>query len=339
MQISILLPKFQLYSGIKHWFRDRIEGCIVQNGRLFGPDSNGGRRIQRQLQAPPPQPTRGNRDPEPAPLPRSRQSRPARIPFEDQKADSTPGFRTSAMSWAILLGGMLLAVAGVVQVSLSSEGETAKPSIAEDVLQKQISQLKAELDKERAERTELTERVAAIKEPAPAPAQTVTRTASTPRPPAAAQKPPPAPAQTVMQTASTTQLPAAAEDPPLPQPMAPSVELLLSDVPLNSIPVSSEIAGSQTSDYGIHLASFADRSMAERGWLLLHRNHSAALGQLKPRIDEAKDDKGNSIFLLLAGPFDTEELATAHCKKINTQVVFCKPRPFVGNEFAATVAQ
>jgi hypothetical protein len=99
------------------------------------------------------------------------------------------------------------------------------------------------------------------------------------------------------------------------------------------------MAAAKTSAYGIHLASFADRTMAERGWLLLQRNHSSALGQLKPRIDEAKDDKGNSIFLLLAGPFDTEELATAHCKKINTQVVFCKPRPFIGSEFAAAIAQ
>src|SRR5687768_18570071 len=120
MQNSILLPKFQLYSGIKHWFGDRIEGNMAHSGRLFGPDSNGGRRgFQRQLRTPVPQPTRTSRDPEPAPLPRSRQSRPARIPFEDNKPDSTLGFRTSAMSWAILLGGMVLAVAGVVQASLS----------------------------------------------------------------------------------------------------------------------------------------------------------------------------------------------------------------------------
>jgi SPOR domain len=290
----------------------------VQGGRLFGPDASDGRRShQRQLRTLPAQPSHTS---EPVPSPRSRQSRPVRISFEDPKADSALGFRTSTMSWAILLGGMLLAVAGVVQASwLSAEDGTPRSSVAEAVLHKQIAQLKAELDKERAERTEVTEKVAAVKKPAPAPA--------------------PAPVQTVTQTASITQSMATTENSALPEPMAPSVELLLSDVPLNSVPVNSELAAAKTSAYGIHLASFADRTMAERGWLLLQRNHSSALGQLKPRIDEAKDDKGNSIFLLLAGPFDTEELATAHCKKINTQVVFCKPRPFNGSEFVAAIAQ
>ncbi len=79
--------------------------------------------------------------------------------------------------------------------------------------------------------------------------------------------------------------------------------------------------------------------MAERGWLLLQRNHSAALGELKPRVDETKDEHGNPVFVLIAGPFDTETAAAAHCKKISAQVVFCKPRPYNGSEVAAAVQQ
>ena len=75
--------------------------------------------------------------------------------------------------------------------------------------------------------------------------------------------------------------------------------------------------------------------MAERGWLLLQRNHPAALGDLTPRIEDAKDDTGKTVFLLLAGPFPTQELAAAHCLSIRSQVVFCKPRPFLGSEPSA----
>jgi hypothetical protein len=119
--------------------------------------------------------------------------------------------------------------------------------------------------------------------------------------------------------------------------MAPSAELLLSDVPVSAVPVDTASGASTANGFGIHLASFADRTMAERGWELLQRNHPSALGQLKPRVEEAKDDKGNPVFLLIAGPFDSEEKAAAHCRKINTQVVFCKPRPYIGSEITAAL--
>jgi hypothetical protein len=294
---------------------------MVQGERSSSPGSGGDRRgLQRQIRPSLAQGSQTTRTSETGTGPLSRQPRPARISFEDPKAESLLGFKTSTISWAVLFGGMLLAVAGVVQASwLSNEQDKTSPSIAEEVLNKQIAQLKAELDEERAEKTELTERIAAVKELSP--------------------EPTPAAEQIVTQTASVPGSATNSEEPSLPEPMAPSVELLLSDLPLNSVPVNSGATGSKTSAYAIHLASFADRTMAERGWQLLQRNHSNALGELKPRIEEAKDDKGNPMFLLLAGPFDTQELAAAHCKKITTQVVFCKPRLFIGSEFAASVAQ
>jgi hypothetical protein len=242
-----------------------------------------------------------------------------RISFDEAKGGSIFGIGTSVMSWVVVLGGILLAVVGVVNASLPLSGEQdEQTSVAEDVLNKQIAQLKAELDKERAEKTELIDQIAAVKTSSPQPA---------------------APAvQTAVQTSTALQSDDE-DDPSLPQPMAPSVELMLSDVPVSSVPVSAEATGANPAVYGIHLASFADRTMAERGWLLLQRNHSAALGELKPRVDETKDEHGNPVFVLVAGPFDTETAAAAHCKKISAQVVFCKPRPYSGSEVAAAVQQ
>jgi hypothetical protein len=246
---------------------------------------------------------------------------------EDLKPSHLFDAGVSRVSWVILLGGMLLAVGGVVHASWPpAEQDHEATSIAEGVLTNQIAQLKAELDKERAEKAKLM------------------ASSSTPRAPDP-EAPPAAPSvQTAAQTVVSADAPPqpdpaqADEDSSLPAPMAPSVELLLSDLPVNSVPVES--GGPEASAaYGIHLASFADRTMAERGWLLLERNHPAALGSLKPRIEEAQDDKGNPVFLLIAGPFNTAELAAAHCRKINTQVVFCKPRPFVGSDLAAAVPQ
>jgi hypothetical protein len=218
---------------------------------------------------------------------------------------------------------MLLAIVGVVHASWpSAEDPKAQPTVAEAALNKQIAQLRAELDRERAEKSELADKLAAAKVPAPQPE---------PEPVSFPEKSPP-------QTTPPPMKLAAADESSLPEPMAPSVELMLSDSPLNAVPIESSVSGSASASFGIHLASFADRTMAERGWVLLQRNHPAALGQLRPRVDQAQDDKGNAVFLLIAGPFDTEELAAAHCGKINTQVVFCKPRPFTGAELTAAAS-
>ena len=270
--------------------------------------------------------------PETLPSTRVRQQRPHQIPLEEPRTTGPFGNGTSAFSWVILMGGMLLAVGGVVHASwpLPKDQVAASPSIAQDVLNKQIAQLKAELDKERAEKTELIENIAAganAPEPAPEPQPVSPAVQRVTQPVVAANE---APAQAQVAELEVPVAPqdqsAEEEESSLPQPMAPSVELMLSDVPISAVPVDSASAAAPKA-FGIHLASFADRTMAERGWALLQRTHSSALGQLKPRIEETKDDNGNAVFLLIAGPFDSNELAAAHCRKINTQVVFCKPRP------------
>jgi hypothetical protein len=296
-----------------------------KNSAHFG--AHGGRQGFLRLRAPAPNSPPSGRHYNSVPAPRLRQQRPAPSALEEElKTSGRFDAGVSTVSWVILLGGLLLAIGGVVHASWpSGERSPAGTSIAEGVLTKQIAQLKAELDRERAEKAEL---MASAAMNAPAPAS-----------PAAAAS---------VQTAVQTVVPAEAQSEPdqgqagepessLPEPMAPSVELLLSDLPVSSVPVESDGPGAAPAAYGIHLASFADRTMAERGWQLLQRNHPSALGSLKPRIEEAQDDKGTPVFLLIAGPFKTEELAAAHCKKINTQVVFCKPRPFVGSELAVAI--
>jgi hypothetical protein len=242
------------------------------------------------------------------------------------------------------MGGMLLAVGGVVHASWPSPEEegSASASLAEDVLNKQIAQLKAELDRERAEKSELIENMAtAAKSPAPDPQ--LARPAVQKATQAVADQSDSDRAQTqvaeLQVPESSADEPAEEEESSLPQPMAPSAELMLSDVPVSAVPVETSSGASAPQGFGIHLASFADRTMAERGWELLQRNHPSALGKLKPLVEEAKDDKGNTIFLLIAGPFETEDLAAAHCRKITTQVVFCKPRPYNGSEITAALPQ
>jgi len=285
---------------------------------------------------------------------------------ENPKWDSARSVRASKLAKGVLMGGMLLAVAGVVQAAWMPEEKDLSPSVAQETLAKQIDQLKAELDRERAEKSQLLDKLAAAEMPAettppdsaamdipPEPTDAEPAAAESPDVPAAAP-PAPAPAQVNLQQASA-ELPApasdrsaqktqpgnlpqpvapAAESGNLPQPMAPSAELLLT-----SVPVESGETAAEGGAYGIHLASFADRTMAERGWALLQRNHPAALSELKPRVDEAKDESGKPVFLLIAGPFESEALAAAHCRKITTQVVFCKPRPFSGSDIVSAVAQ
>jgi hypothetical protein len=264
----------------------------------------------------------------------------------------------------VLLAGVLLAIVGVVQAAWMAEVPESEPSVAQEALVKQIEQLKTELDQERAEKSELLAKIEGAEAPAEAAAADPAEETAPPAPsvaaePAVVEASSPAPAPAVPEASDVpAAVPPPAEPPPaslqrasaeppapatktastteasdLPQAMAPSAELLLNEVPVEAGPPPAD-----SSSYGIHLASFADRTMAERGWALLQRNHPAALGELKPRVDEAKDEKGKPVFLLIAGPFESEELAAAHCRKITTQVVFCKPRPFSGNELAASTA-
>jgi hypothetical protein len=301
---------------------------------------------------------------------RQRPANPESASSEDPKWDSGRHVRASKLARGVLMGGMLLAVVGVVQAAWMPGEKNVSPSVAQETLAKQIDQLKAELDHERAEKSELLEKIATAEAPAesaaesapPEPAAIDTPPESADVEPAAPEYPdgaaavPPAavPAPVSLQQASA-ELPAPASDRSaakagsgnlpqpvapsaeagnLPQAMAPSAELLLTSVAVEPGKTTAEGGA-----YGIHLASFANRTMAERGWALLQRNHPGALSKLKPRIDEAKEESGKPVFLLMAGPFDSEALAAAHCRKITTQVVFCKPRPFSGSDFVSAVAQ
>jgi hypothetical protein len=291
---------------------------------------------------------------------RQRPVNPESVTSEHPKWDTARSVRASKLARGVLMGGMLLAVVGVVQAAWMPEEKNSSPSVAQETLAKQIDQLKAELDQERTEKSELLEKLATAETAAEsAPAETAA-VDTPPEPsstePAVAEAPAiSTPVQSKVQQASA-ELPAPASEGSsekaepsdnlprpvapkagignLPQPMAPSAELLLTAVPVEAGETTAEGGA-----YGIHLASFADRTMAERGWALLQRNHPAALSELKPRIDEAKDESGKPVFLLIAGPFDTEALAAAHCRKFTTQVVFCKPRPFSGSDFVSAVAQ
>lgn len=259
---------------------------------------------------------------------------------EEMTGAQNPTFRMSLVAWGILLVGMALAVFGVIQSTMLSKNPVHTAD--EQTLVDQIGQLKAQLDKERAENTDLT---AKLTTPTSGPSDdtSVDQPDSGIQASEAEQSSDPQ-AQTEAGTSFDVQdqpspqtstgeaevpLPATSDDSSLPPPMAPSAELLNQKIP--EPPASAQKA----SAYGIHLASFADRTMAERGWLLLVRNHPGAFGDLKPRIDEVKDENGHPVFLLIAGPFDTEVAATDRCKRITTQVVFCRARPFNGSEFAA----
>jgi hypothetical protein len=216
-------------------------------------------------------------------------------------------------------------------------GDDQVAAANEQSLERQVSDLREELDRERTEKTELLAKVAT----ATAPLSEVEAQAPPESPPAttievpiqepAAEVQPAAiqPVSTAVEADSQLQVQTTSDDNTLPPPMAPSAELLNQQV------AAIEPADLKASTYGIHLATFGDRTMAERGWLLLQRNHPGALGALKPRIDELKDQSGRAVFLLVAGPFESEAAASSHCQKIGAQVVFCKARAFTGSEFAA----
>src|SRR5215208_5586151 len=84
---------------------------------------------------------------------------------ENPKWDSSRSVRASKLAKGVLMGGMLLAVAGVVQAAWMPEEKDLSPSVAQETLAKQIDQLKAELDRERAEKSELLDKLAAAETP------------------------------------------------------------------------------------------------------------------------------------------------------------------------------
>jgi hypothetical protein len=267
---------------------------------------------------------------------RARSQRASRATPEPESTEREGFSRSSIAAWVVLLGGMALAAGGVLQASLNNE--TSQASANEQTLENEVSQLKVQLDKERAEKTNLLEKMSAL----PSEGETRQVEAQAPLQPEPPTEVPEVAPETESPLAAEPAssdaeidpgLPATSDDSTLPPPMAPSAELLNQQI------AAIEPSVQKASSYGIHLASFGDRTMAERGWLLLQRNHPGALGALKPKIEELKDESGRPIFLLIAGPFETEAAAASHCQKINAQVVFCRARAFTGSEFAATARQ
>jgi hypothetical protein len=286
---------------------------------------------------------------------RLRSRRKPRIPIDELKPGRNFGIPATVMAWVVLAVGIGIAVIGAVQaVRTAPDKPAAAATVETENLSRQIEQLKVELDRERQEKQNLLEKLAAAQSQAAAVTASSTEASTPPeRPavmvPAEESTSSTLPAQTQIQdggevVASVPQVqpqplpqaPAATSPPSeqgLPAPMAPSAELLTPAGPAVADAEAAQAGG--PASFAVHLASFADRVMAERGWVLLQRNHPAALGDLSPRIEAAEDDAGKPIFLLLAGPFQTRELAAAHCKSIRSQVVFCKPRPFVGDALTA----
>ena len=238
---------------------------------------------------------------------RLRSRRPAQVLIEETKPAAF-GISATVMAWAVLVVGIVIAVVGAVQ-AMRTAGEEPAAAAALDTpaLSQQIEQLKIDLDRERAEKQDLLQKLAAAQAEA-APAPEAPAVAQAPGVPAAAPKSDvtvaaegeagdaAAPALPDAGTEASVaapqpQAPAAqgpAPEPALPAPMAPSVELLKPTVPAVADFDTAEAAAA--SSFGVHLASFADRVMAERGWVLLQRNHPAALGDLSPRIQDAKDE-------------------------------------------------
>ena len=286
---------------------------------------------------------------------RLRSRRPTRVAVEEIGTGRGFGVTAAMMAWVVLAVGIGIAVVGTVQ-AMRMAGAVDEPQAALDTqaLTRQIEQLKIDLDKERAEKQDLLQKLAETEAPAPESAEVASAEGKSNvtvlEGGAATEDAAPAPAANESQAAAAAsepqlpepqqppqppQLPEPAAPPAaLPQPMAPSAELLTPAAPAVA-EAEPAVAAASVSSFAVHLASFADRVMAERGWVLLQRNHPAALGDLTARIEEAKDETGNPIFLLLAGPFQSKEHAAEHCRSIRSQVVFCKPRAFVGSELTA----
>jgi hypothetical protein len=276
---------------------------------------------------------------------RLRSRRPARLALEETKPGRGFALTGMVMAWMVLAIGIVIAVVGTVQAMRSGGAVPTPPPADTQALTRQIEELKIELDRERSEKQDLLQRLAAAQPPPAPPSEAASSVAksevsetnvadegalsepSPVEPPAdivaaVPAVPPSGPAASASK-APQAQAPAT----PLPTAMAPSAELLQQEAPA----VAEADPSAAASGFGVHLASFADRVMAERGWALLQRNHPAALGDLTARIESTKDDAGNPIYLLVAGPFETRELAAAHCRNIRAQVVFCKPRAFIGD--------
>ena len=154
--------------------------------------------------------------------------------LDEVKPGRSFGITATMMAWAVLFVGLAIAVVGTVQAMRTAGDEPAAAPVETQALGKQIEQLKIELDRERSEKQDLLQKLAAIQaqtessagagssmpkseanagdEPAPAAAPVP----SSPEP--AAQAPPPTPPpQSSLQA--------------LPEPMAPSAELLEPSAP------------------------------------------------------------------------------------------------------------
>ena len=74
----------------------------------------------------------------------------------------------------------------------------------------------------------------------------------------------------------------------------------------------------------VHIASFRSEKGAERGWLILRKNHAELLGDLDLQVREIDFGAGMGVFFRVqAGPLDNEQSAKILCERLKSRGLYC----------------
>ncbi len=89
-----------------------------------------------------------------------------------------------------------------------------------------------------------------------------------------------------------------------------------------------ELAGARSLYHAVRLGVYPTRESAEGGWMALAMARGAALGALKPRIEEEPDG-----FALKAGPLPDRASAETACRELQSAGARCGVTDFTGESF------
>jgi SPOR domain len=109
---------------------------------------------------------------------------------------------------------------------------------------------------------------------------------------------------------------------PFPAPVAPSVELL-GPSPAERAPKVQQVPADMR--FAVYLASFASDEQALAGWQILQRRYQRPLAGLSPLVRRGKSKRGENVFRLFAGPFESLQAAAQRCGVLATATANCKP--------------
>ncbi|ETX11310.1 sporulation protein [Marinomonas ushuaiensis DSM 15871] len=112
------------------------------------------------------------------------------------------------------------------------------------------------------------------------------------------------------------------------------VDSEMSEEPINAAAITQAPLADTKYEYGVQVASYANRDEAIRGWAVLNKKDPTSFKGLEPLMN-SKEINGRTMYQLKVGPFLSKSFSSDFCKMLKEKGTDCYVSQYNGDAFTA----